>query len=1022
MARGAMKTWMGCAVALALLTACGGGGGSAPAASGGSGSSGTTAPSNSAPTISGTPTLAVERESFSFTPTASDPNGDTLTFSSSSLPDWVNLNAATGEIAGTPRFSDLGIYPDAVLTVSDGVLSSSLSFDLTVDVNPLEAALRTGDIKALPNAAPIIAALDAILSENRDKYNDALAQILNLNSDGSSKADSLSSISWDPTHDAALLRSRFGQNIPLLTSNAAAASGDTAREETLGIIGETDTARYMVLGSNPFRQLYRGQTVNDDMQTFMRNSLSWLTERSDLNAAPFNVVIAQSGQNFYFPDQIANRQWLRDIYDDQAVVNSPRACNGAALAGCLNAKPDLLIISQYMETGQDASQIAGAVNAAMQNGVPVLYMHYDGHYGALAQALFPLFHVDYVEDNYWPKLQIDRADPRGAFGALPRDAAQVKALIEKLDTDGFSFDLTECEDRNCPESSAIHDEFYAPAQSLRAQFRNLDAARTRIFDVTAESQMHRYEKLLVLLADMYRKDVVFPMDKATTPRRDFLRSYFADHVIYNSRDIAPVQADMGSFSRSDFSHVMPAGKAVTLTAKPNFRSTGAYAIPGQSFTVTRTDNSDVKTKVFINSIRDSAHHEFDDNGYVRPIYPQSVSVPLLPGEPVSMTSVYGGPIQISFDAKDVDVTLSFENVGSHAYWNGPEDDASFTAALAANDYDWAELVTPAFEVHSLTERMVDSLEDEKWSSAANMAAGTNRYMSNLPHVLAGFQGPGIDVVDEIHDFATDNGLTIDTLDRVKHMNAEIATCGYGCSGNPYDAYWSFDPLGHGDIHELGHGLERSRFRFSGWELHAVTNPYSYYSKSHYGRDRGADLSVLGCQSLPFETLFNRVQQSRNDSDPFAYMQAQNNGSWNQSVAMTIQFMMAAQAEGVLENGWHVLARLHILDRAFNRADNNDADWLAMRDGLGFEGLTRDQARALSNDDWMLIAYTHATGRDMRNLLTVWGMGFSDLASDLVAAKGLPPMPVNFYLANGADYCTGLDKQVVPIDGAQAWPF
>ncbi len=36
-------------------------------------------------------------------------------------------------------------------------------------------------------------------------------------------------------------------------------------------------------------------------------------------------------------------------------------------------------------------------------------------------------------------------------------------------------------------------------------------------------------------------------------------------------------------------------------------------------------------------------------------------------------------------------------------------------------------------------------------------------------------------------------------------------------GNPYDAYWSFSPLGHGDLHELGHGLEKGRFRFSGWE-------------------------------------------------------------------------------------------------------------------------------------------------------------------------------------------------------------
>jgi len=107
---------------------------------------------------------------------------------------------------------------------------------------------------------------------------------------------------------------------------------------------------------------------------------------------------------------------------------------------------------------------------------------------------------------------------------------------------------------------------------------------------------------------------------------------------------------------------------------------------------------------------------------------------------------------------------------------------------------------------------------------------------------------GIDVIDEVHDFAAENSLEIHTLDRVKHMNADQATCGFGCSGNPYDAYWFFDPISHGDIHELGHGLERHRFRYAGQVGHTITNPYSYYSKWKYLEATG-DEANLGCQKI-----------------------------------------------------------------------------------------------------------------------------------------------------------------------------
>ena len=59
----------------------------------------TTAP----PTISGAPaTTVVVGTPYTFTPTASDPDGQPLTFSIRNRPTWASFDTATGRLQGTP--------------------------------------------------------------------------------------------------------------------------------------------------------------------------------------------------------------------------------------------------------------------------------------------------------------------------------------------------------------------------------------------------------------------------------------------------------------------------------------------------------------------------------------------------------------------------------------------------------------------------------------------------------------------------------------------------------------------------------------------------------------------------------------------------------------------------------------------------------------------------------------------------------------------------------------------------------
>jgi hypothetical protein len=74
---------------------------------------------NTAPTVSGTPlTHLVVGNPWSFTPTASDPDGDTLTFSIAGKPDWASFNTKTGQVWGTPMAK--GSYGPVTISVSDG--------------------------------------------------------------------------------------------------------------------------------------------------------------------------------------------------------------------------------------------------------------------------------------------------------------------------------------------------------------------------------------------------------------------------------------------------------------------------------------------------------------------------------------------------------------------------------------------------------------------------------------------------------------------------------------------------------------------------------------------------------------------------------------------------------------------------------------------------------------------------------------------------------------------------------------
>ena len=92
---------------------------------------------NRPPVIGGTPATSVTvGQTYDFTPTASDPDGQTLAFGISNKPSWATFSTSTGRLSGTPASGGVGTYSNIAIAASDGTLTAPLaSFSITVQAS-----------------------------------------------------------------------------------------------------------------------------------------------------------------------------------------------------------------------------------------------------------------------------------------------------------------------------------------------------------------------------------------------------------------------------------------------------------------------------------------------------------------------------------------------------------------------------------------------------------------------------------------------------------------------------------------------------------------------------------------------------------------------------------------------------------------------------------------------------------------------------------------------------------------------
>jgi hypothetical protein len=112
---------------------------------------------NRAPTISGSAAKTGKvGTAYSFQPTATDPDGDTLGYTIQNRPTWATFDTATGKLSGTP--TSAAAFSNIIVSVSDGKDTASLAaFTITVS--------------AADNRAPTIAGAPATSVSASSAYN-----------------------------------------------------------------------------------------------------------------------------------------------------------------------------------------------------------------------------------------------------------------------------------------------------------------------------------------------------------------------------------------------------------------------------------------------------------------------------------------------------------------------------------------------------------------------------------------------------------------------------------------------------------------------------------------------------------------------------------------------------------------------------------------------------------------------------------------------------------------------------------
>lgn len=157
----------------------------------------------------------------------------------------------------------------------------------------------------------------------------------------------------------------------------------------------------------------------------------------------------------------------------------------------------------------------------------------------------------------------------------------------------------------------------------------------------------------------------------------------------------------------------------------------------------RKDTLPLTVKAFINTQRTGSTREFNNQGYQRPKFLRSVELPLKPGQPLTLSSPYGGTLMLQLPAGEGVVSVEAQNVLAYPYLKDFNQASGYLTALETSPLSWAGLRTDFVEINSRKHMMKQFIYAEPYRGDVEQALNDVwRYMIKGTYDLAGFSGEG----------------------------------------------------------------------------------------------------------------------------------------------------------------------------------------------------------------------------------------------------------------------------------------
>lgn len=873
----------------------------------------------------------------------------------------------------------------------------------------LDAALVTGDSSQLTDSHLVAQRLQQQQNQISQKRSDLLSQLYST----------IESTSYVPTKNSQwVIPATMDTTLPFVI-------GD--KGNVLAALSIDAGGRAVAYGSNIFTTLASTNTAHVPL---FKNAVQWLVTGSAVRPVPAVFKVSVVGAT-----SSTTLTGLRAA----GFAPSDAACNALTDATCASTS-QLLVIGNEISA---SDTLTATVNARLKAGLPILYVN-TSSWGQRAQAEQILNGLALKQGPYAGNFyQIDSV-------ASPGDRTKTITLAQNY---GLDHDLAKrivdkgwrqdypwagCSDSDCaaiPEFKMFADQ----VEAVRKKINEYNLAGQNIFTTPGAT----VARLWVLWADAVRQNIRYPMDKISGPA-NFQEAFVADALTGYVREAGSTQKDLGTYAGSRQATMPVSSNAETLTITlpqaSGFTAIGRLAVPGKRLTI-KADGADKATvAVFMNTQRTGSTRLWETNKYDRPRFLRSPDLGLQPGKAISVVSPYGGPLQLSYSGATPGqkVTITVTGAASHPFLDirpGADNSiaiSNFAAALSAANSDWTEIRSGTVEMHSRTEKMLGTVNTTYGGDIQRLVKEINELFVGGAYTLAGFAIPNQPLSAAIANECLLRGwdCTSETLHKMpntQHINIDTyATCGSGCSGNPYDQNWNLNPRGWGESHELGHNLQVNRLKVYGGISGEVSNQiYPLQKNWQIRREFGVDLDP---SRVNYRNAYNLIVAGRAQADPVKGVYdrlwantgyAVQNGERMAFYTQWVHYWGDAKAD--LNKGWDIWTLMNLHQRQVDQSD-----WEANKARLGYSTYAARPGSSGSNtgtdgNDNLLIGLSWLTQRDQRPTFALWGITTSAAAQAQVQAYGFATQPAFFY-ANTTTNNLSTAKRLDMSQGSPAWPF